>query len=158
MKNTRMNVILLICIVAVTAVSVQANDPTEVPWPVGSTLGEMNETKTLMNGYGDRNNGWDEFHGGIDIDNTTGFFDCKEVRCVDDGYATIVEEIPIPGTQDETQWIVIICDELGGAVENGWSYAHFTQPSFPQLQYVAEGQLIGYMHDSVLSVPHAALS
>ncbi len=157
MKRQILNLLTVLSIIGAFSNTGICNDPDQnTPWPVGFDTTGMNTSRTLLNSYGDMNGSWEDgwFHGGIDIDATTGFFDCNEVRCVDAGYATEVEEIPIPGTQDETQWYVIICDELGGVVENGWAYEHLTQPSFSEEDYVAEGQLIGYMHDSVLSVPH----
>ncbi len=156
MKRYESNLLIILAIIVAFSNTGICNDPDpDTPWPVAFALSGMNVSHTLFNSYGDLNGIWEAsvFHAGIDIDATTGEPDCNEVRCVDDGYATKVDEVPIPGTQDETQWIVIICDELGGAVENGWSYGHLTQPSFSEEEYVAEGELIGYMHDSV-SVPH----
>ncbi len=147
--------ITLVTIFAFTNTGI-CNDPDpETPWPIGFNTGEMNISRTLMNSYGDLNGSWlySVFHGGIDIDGTTGYPNCNEVRCVDDGYATIGDWNDIPGTEDEIEWVVIICDGLGGTVQNGWSYGHLTEPGFPVNTPVAAGQLIGYMHDSV-STPH----
>ncbi len=156
MKLQAISILITLLIITAFPGTGFSNDPAEdTPWPIGFNAGEMNISRTLMNSYGDLNGSWlySVFHAGIDIDATTGSLGCDEVRCVDGGYATIVDWNDIPGTEDEIEWIVIICDELGGTVQNGWSYGHLTEPSFSPYQYVAEGALIGYMHDSV-STPH----
>ncbi|MCD6586948.1 MAG: VCBS repeat-containing protein, partial [Candidatus Fermentibacteraceae bacterium] len=156
MRSQTINILMTLLILAVFSGRGQANDPAEdTPWPIGFNAGEMNISRTLMNSYGDLNGSWlcSVFHAGIDIDATTGYPNCDEVRCVDGGYATLVQEIPIPGTDGLTQWLVIICDELGGTVQNGWSYGHLDQPPFPQEALVADNALVGTMTTNI-DTPH----
>jgi len=84
MRYVSIIVVLSLCL----SVS-RANDPSMIPWPVGSTEGQMNNTKTLMASYGDPVNGWGEFHAGIDIDANTESPSCDEVRSVLDGDVVI---------------------------------------------------------------------
>ncbi len=135
-----------------------ANDPADdTPWPVGTDTTNMRISRTLMNSYGDLNGSWSYslFHAGIDIDATTGSPDCNQIRCVDDGYATLVQEIEIPGSDGDYQYLVIICDDIGGSVQHGWSYGHLTQPSFfgQTNPPVSLGQLIGEMTTDI-TTPH----
>jgi len=99
-------IILLAVLFIVSTVSV-ADDPTYgIPWPVGS-LASMNETKPLMNGYGDRCNGWDKFHTGIDIDCFTEPDSGYKVRCVEGGF---IGKIWYQG--DPSGWSVIVVPTL----------------------------------------------
>ncbi|MBD3277269.1 MAG: peptidoglycan DD-metalloendopeptidase family protein, partial [Candidatus Aegiribacteria sp.] len=156
MRKSINGVLVLTALLAVVNGVTYANDPDlDTPWPVAFALSGMNISHTLMNSYGDLNGSWDDsmLHSGIDIDATTGDPDCNEVRCVDDGYVTLIDSVEIDGNTTEYEWIVIICDELGGAVENGWSYGHLTAPEVGFEQYVPEGTLIGYMNENV-NPPH----
>ncbi|MCK5787226.1 MAG: VCBS repeat-containing protein [Candidatus Sabulitectum sp.] len=124
------------------------NDPDpNTPWPIGFSTGEMSNSRTIMNSFGDPNGDWafGTFHGAIDIDATTGDPDCNQVRCVDDGWVTRRELLSVPGMPGITGWNVIICDEEGGVVENGWSYGHLDVPVVAEGTYVEEGELIGEM-------------
>jgi hypothetical protein len=103
-----------------SAVSI-ANDPTYgIPWPVGS-LASMNEAKPLMNGYGDLNDQWNDFHTGIDIDDSTEPDSGLKVRCVEDGF--IADIWPQGGSSG---WSVIITPTMGS--QNGWCYTHLENP------------------------------
>ncbi|MBN2587971.1 MAG: peptidoglycan DD-metalloendopeptidase family protein [Candidatus Fermentibacteraceae bacterium] len=156
MRKEIKTVLVFTTLLAVLNSGTYANDPDpNTPWPVAFALSGMNVSHTLMNSYGDLNGSWESslFHGGIDIDATTGDPDCSEVRCVDDGFVTVIDSVEIEGSDVEYEWIIIICDELGGVVENGWSYGHLTDPEVSYEQYVPEGQLLGYMNENVSS-PH----
>ncbi|MCD4701275.1 MAG: hypothetical protein K8S24_05390 [Candidatus Aegiribacteria sp.] len=87
MKRINSITALVVFALEILSIPANANDPTNVPWPVGSTLSEMNQTKTIMNSYGEPNT-WSErrFHSGIDIDALTETGgDGDEVRCVING-------------------------------------------------------------------------
>ncbi|MCD4849087.1 MAG: M23 family metallopeptidase, partial [Candidatus Aegiribacteria sp.] len=154
-----MNVILLIGIVAVTAVSLYANDPTVVPWPVGSTLGEMNQTKTIMNSYGDPNGSWANqfFHCGIDIDEQSA--SCDEVRCVHGNEALgefVVVSKRLEGfSKGYSQWVVVTTEGTDSLnhEDYGWCYQHLFSPYPPIWDTVSVGDLIAVMHPQV-AVPH----
>lgn len=140
----------------VSAGNLFANDPNlNTPWPVGFNTGQMNISRTLMHSYGDLNGTWPSsvFHAGIDIHESTGSPPCNEVRCVDDGYATVIDPIEIPGSDGDYQYVVIICDGKEGLVQNGWSYGHLTEPSFDPDDPVSFGELIGYMTSDITN-PH----
>ncbi|MEA3265456.1 MAG: FG-GAP-like repeat-containing protein, partial [Candidatus Fermentibacteria bacterium] len=156
MKLQAISILITLLIVTAFPGTGFSNDPAEdTPWPIGFNAGEMNISRTLMNSYGDLNGDWtfSTFHAGIDIDATTGYLDCDEVRCVDDGYATLVESIEIPGSDGEFEYLVIICDELGGTVQNGWSYGHLDQPPFSQYDPVADSAFVGTMTTHI-NTPH----
>ncbi len=85
MKIIIKQTILAICLLLSAVNSSLANDPTSVPWPVGSTEAAMNSTKTLMNSYGDPQNDWSlgRFHCGLDFDSMTEPpLGTTQVRCV----------------------------------------------------------------------------
>lgn len=151
MHNKRTRIHILILTMSFCISLSYANDPDpNTPWPVAvdDTSG-MHVSHTLMNSYGNMNGAWEDswFHAGIDIDATTGEPDCNEVRCMDNGYVTRVDSFYISGTDALYQWQVIICDELGGAVQHGWAYGHLTKPLFGVNDPIAEGELVGYMSD-----------
>lgn len=108
-----------------------ANDPTAIPWPVGTTEGLMNFTKTLMNSYGDPQNDWDKgkSHCGLDFDSHTESPVCSDVRCVIDN-AVISHWFWTPFEPDTLprEWVVVTT--LGTDSINhedfGWVYEHFT--------------------------------
>ncbi|MBD3277267.1 MAG: peptidoglycan DD-metalloendopeptidase family protein, partial [Candidatus Aegiribacteria sp.] len=151
MRKAIKNVLVFTALLAVLNSGTYANDPDpDTPWPVAFALSGMNVSHTLMNSYGDLNGSWESslFHAGIDIDATTGEPDCREIHCVDDGFVTRIDTIDISG-RSEYQYQLIICDEDYGSVENGWSYAHLTEPEVLLHEYVPAGELLGYMNENV---------
>ncbi|MCD4848209.1 MAG: hypothetical protein K8R76_08465, partial [Candidatus Aegiribacteria sp.] len=138
------------------ALSAYANDPTSVPWPVGT---DQNATKTLLNSYGEPNT-WSEgrFHAGIDIDSQTeSGGDGDEVRCVIDGVVTEIRDFYIGGI---TQWVVVTAEGtgIGDHEDYGWWYEHLNNPYVsPYSLWVGKpvvvGTNLGCMHPDV-TTPH----
>ncbi|PIE52421.1 hypothetical protein CSA37_06445 [Candidatus Fermentibacteria bacterium] len=149
-----------ICIAALAALAsvAGANTPTDIPWPVGSTVPLMNYTKTLLNSYGDPQNNWElkRFHCGIDIDSHTEDPICTAVRCVINN-ATISHWFSTPLGKPYLEWNVVttegdsICHE-----DYGWVYEHLNDPrdihgERPWVQ-VNEGDTIQTMNPYVQTV------
>ncbi|MCD4776857.1 MAG: hypothetical protein K8S15_12505, partial [Candidatus Aegiribacteria sp.] len=135
--------VLLVVLFITSSVSI-ANDPTYgIPWPVGS-LELMDEAKPLMNGYGDRNNGWNKFHTGIDIDDCTEPDSGSKVRCVEGG---VIGDIWSQGSPSGWSILVLPTPES----QCGWCYTHLADP-YAQQWYigkpVSEGQFIDSMNIS----------
>ena len=136
MKHTVILAVLLIF----SAVSL-ANDPTYgIPWPVGS-LASMNEAKPLMNGYGDLNDEWNDFHGGIDIDDSTEPDSGLKVRCVENGFIADIWD------QGDDGWSVIVTPTMGS--QNGWCYTHLDDP-YGQGRYITEEMSEGDFIDDMI--------
>lgn len=129
MKITNILVVLFLLLT-----SAFANDPTSIPWPVGSTAAMMNSTKTLMNSYGDPQNAWGEgFHCGVDIDAwTESPLGTTFVRCVhgETGSPVVISEIRQSYWDGHYEWTVVTTlgtDEYNHE-DYGWSYAHLLNP------------------------------
>ena len=146
--------ILLTTLLILASVSI-ANDPAYgIPWPVGSTDSLMNFTKTLMNGYGDRNNGWYQFHTGIDIDNCTEPEDGNCVRCVEDGVIGRIRHI---GTS--SGYFVVVIPTPSS--QYGWCYGHLKDPAAQgwfEGRSISEGALIDTMINTPAMDPHVHFS
>ncbi|OPX31882.1 MAG: hypothetical protein B1H09_01785, partial [Gemmatimonadaceae bacterium 4484_173] len=130
-NNTFLNAILfLICFISTVS---NANEPTMIPWPVGTTAVMMDSTKTLMNSYGDPQNNWYSglFHGGIDIDSHTESPICSDVRCViDNAVISYWFESELPDPSDPHEWVVVTTPGTGEFVHEdfGWTYEHLNDP------------------------------
>ncbi|NOQ23133.1 MAG: hypothetical protein GQ565_10870, partial [Candidatus Aegiribacteria sp.] len=132
--------VLLAVLFIVSAVTV-ANDPSHgIPWPVGS-LELMDEAKPLMNGYGDRCNGRDKFHTGIDIDDCTEPDSGNRVRCVEDGFIAKMWD-----QGESSGWSVIVTPTPES--QYGWCYTHLENPSeeWEEDEEIYEGDLIDTMN------------
>ncbi len=119
MKRSKISVVALSMF---SASIIYANDPTIVPWPVGT---DQNATKTLLNSYGEPNTWIDgRFHAGIDIDSQTetgGNGD--EIRSVIDGVISDIREVAVGM---DLQYVVITT--VGTGIDDhedyGWWYEH----------------------------------
>lgn len=100
-----------------------ANNPTAIPWPVGSTPAQMEFAKTLMNSYGDPCNDWGTFHAGIDIDENTEATNGDCVRSVINGY--VQRFLPNTGGG----YGIVISPTMES--DNGWVYGHLCDPRLP---------------------------
>ena len=142
----------------VLATSAYANNPTNIPWPVGSSSSEMNKTKTLMNSYGDPQNDWSLgiFHTGIDIDSQTETPNCDDVLSVLDG-AAIVSEMSSWESGGHLQWTVITTEGTGETnhEDNGWLFTHLADPhvyGWVEWKDIDLGDLISNMHPYAVPV------
>jgi hypothetical protein len=152
---------LTVCLNVLSALSVKAhaNDPTDVPWPVATTVALMNSTKTLMNSYGDPQNNWDEmlFHCGIDIDSYTESPIASDVRCVIND-AVISHWFYTPLGPNPAEWTVVTTEGTGSSnhEDYGWAYQHLNDPRVlygpDYWDQVDEGDLIQTMNIYVPTV------
>lgn len=70
-----------------------------------------------MNGYGDLNDDREDFHTGIDIDDSTEPDKWPKVRCVENGFSA-----KIWNQGSSSGWSVIVTPTMGS--QNGWCYTH----------------------------------
>lgn len=150
---------LLAGVVLLLTVTSFANNPTTIPWPVGSTPAQMSYAKTLMNSYGDPCNDWGTFHAGIDIDENTEATNGTYVRCVINGYVRRITDAGDLG------WQVVIAPTMES--DNGWVYGHLCDPTVPNPenqgwttigQAINQGDLIQLMDPNLIGPVHVHFS
>ena len=157
-------ILLLLCLFSTVSI---ANEPTTIPWPVGSTEAMMNSTKTLMNSYGDPQNNWysGSFHGGLDFDAwTEPPLGTTLVRCVHganepDPPSVIITYLNDPSfTDGSLQYVVVTTagTDSTNFDEYGWCYEHLVNPAWTttpdgdgwqKWEQIGEGDLISCMHE-----------
>ncbi|MCD4776339.1 MAG: hypothetical protein K8S15_09860, partial [Candidatus Aegiribacteria sp.] len=159
--NTYCEVILSFLILAAPTI-VNANNPTPIPWPVGSSENQMDSTKTLMNSYGDPQNDWSlgMFHAGVDFDSHTESPPCYDVRCViDDAVISHWYGTPFQPDTLPWQWVVVTTEGTDSLnhEEFGWSYGHLSDPRVPPHYWnlwdpISKGDLITTMNPYVQTI------
>jgi hypothetical protein len=129
-----MRTTILLTLVLLSTLAV-ANDPSSIPWPVGSTAAIMNSTKTLMNSYGDPNGSWSDgmFHSGVDFDALTEPpLGTTLVRCVhgEAGSPVVISRIRQDYWRGHYEWTVVTTPGTGqyNHEDFGWCYEHLLNP------------------------------
>jgi hypothetical protein len=106
-----------------------------IPWPLGASSSEQDQTHTLMTVFGDYHIPWSHccpdsfnFHFGIDFDfplpPSDGETESENVWAVEDCILTYVQEIPhyLINGESITEWVIVACEGLSS--ESGWCYQH----------------------------------
>lgn len=149
--------ILIIIALLLTVPAAFSNDPTMVPWPVGTSPEMIDFTKTLMNSYGDPNT-WltGTFHSGIDIDWQTEPYG-GAVRSVIDGVISYIDDDYSAGYE---QWLLVTTEGTSefDHEDYGWWYKHLVDPTEEPYGWVFwedihPGDLIAPM-TGLVSTPH----
>ena len=141
MKNNKTllkAILFLICFFSTVS---NANEPTTIPWPVGSTEAMMDSSKTLMNSYGDPQNSWysGSFHCGLDFDAwTEPPLGTTLVRCVHgvnepDPPSVIITYLNAPSFTDGSLQYVVVTTAGTDSInfdEYGWGYEHLFNTAY----------------------------
>jgi len=98
-----------------------------IPWPVGTSGPDSDNSYSLMNTYGEMNNNWVDVGPGVDINFHTGIdisyedTGTENVWCIEDGVFTHCYAFLDPD-QGIWEYIAVVCPSPSS--DEGWCYCH----------------------------------